>query len=186
MSTNNLLPVLHFTPELLPEPLRIWVMDIAKRQNTAPDYVAVTAIVALSTVIGRKVRIYPKRYDDWLVVPNLWAMLIGRPSAGKTPAMREALKPLRALATDALEQFKINTAKYKATVKLQELKAKAAEKNARKALEDGNEELAMQLLTEAKTSLPPTQPRYIVNDATVEKLGELLNQNPNGLLLERD
>ena len=29
-------------------------------------------------------------------------------------------------------------------------------------------------------------PRLIVNDATVEKLGELLNQNPRGLLLIRD
>ncbi len=28
--------------------------------------------------------------------------------------------------------------------------------------------------------------RYIVNDATVEKIGELLNQNPRGLLLVRD
>src|SRR5439155_27020832 len=28
--------------------------------------------------------------------------------------------------------------------------------------------------------------RYVVNDATVEKLGELLNQNPNGVLLFRD
>jgi putative DNA primase/helicase len=28
--------------------------------------------------------------------------------------------------------------------------------------------------------------RYLVNDATVEKLGELLNHNPNGLLLFRD
>ena len=29
-------------------------------------------------------------------------------------------------------------------------------------------------------------PRIIVNDATVEKLGELLNENPRGLLLVRD
>ena len=32
----------------------------------------------------------------------------------------------------------------------------------------------------------PSCPRLIVNDATVEKLGELLNENPNGLLLTRD
>src|SRR4029453_7681695 len=32
----------------------------------------------------------------------------------------------------------------------------------------------------------PVQTRYIVNDPTVEKLGELLNENPNGLLLFRD
>ena len=28
--------------------------------------------------------------------------------------------------------------------------------------------------------------RYVVNDSTVEKLGELLNENPNGVLLFRD
>ena len=33
---------------------------------------------------------------------------------------------------------------------------------------------------------PPVEKRYLVNDATVEKLGELLNHHPNGLLLFRD
>ena len=34
--------------------------------------------------------------------------------------------------------------------------------------------------------MPPTLRRYIINDATVEKLGELLAENPDGLLLYRD
>jgi hypothetical protein len=33
---------------------------------------------------------------------------------------------------------------------------------------------------------PPIRRRYIVNDPTVEKLGEILNQNPAGVLLFRD
>ncbi|GAA5105678.1 hypothetical protein GCM10023261_05280 [Bartonella jaculi] len=33
-----------------------------------------------------------------------------------------------------------------------------------------------------KTSMP----RLIINDATIEKLGELLQENPRGLLLVRD
>ena len=33
---------------------------------------------------------------------------------------------------------------------------------------------------------PPVAKRYLVNDTTVEKLGELLNHHPNGLLLFRD
>ena len=37
----------------------------------------------------------------------------------------------------------------------------------------------------SSTVLAPC-PRLVVNDATVEKLGELLNENPNGLLLIRD
>src|SRR5438128_6910695 len=35
-------------------------------------------------------------------------------------------------------------------------------------------------------STPPVAKRYLVNDTTVEKLGELLNHHPNGLLLFRD
>jgi putative DNA primase/helicase len=33
---------------------------------------------------------------------------------------------------------------------------------------------------------PPARIRYIVNDATVEKLGEMLCQNPNGIMMFRD
>ena len=32
----------------------------------------------------------------------------------------------------------------------------------------------------------PTQRRYMTNDATIEKIGELLNENPVGLLQFRD
>jgi hypothetical protein len=46
------------------------------------------------------------------------------------------------------------------------------------------EEGAEGLSQEGKEDL--SCPRLIVNDATVEKLGELLNENPNGLLLTRD
>lgn len=35
----------------------------------------------------------------------------------------------------------------------------------------------------ARREPPPVEQRYLVNDTTVEKLGEVLNQNPNGLLL---
>ncbi|KOR31403.1 hypothetical protein TI04_01035 [Achromatium sp. WMS2] len=172
---------------MLPSPFNDWVMDIAKRQSTPPDYVAVAALTAISIVIGRKVRIYPKRYDDWLVVPNLWSMLVGRPSSGKTPAMREALKPLHKVAELAIEKFRVELTKYKAGLKLRELKVKVTEKKARTALADGDEKLAQQLLVDI-VDVPaiPVEPRYIVNDTTIEKLGELLNQNPNGLLLERD
>ena len=37
-----------------------------------------------------------------------------------------------------------------------------------------------------ETSEKPVCRRYEVNDSTIEKLGELLAQNPNGLLLVRD
>src|SRR6266851_2930744 len=56
----------------------------------------------------------------------------------------------------------------------------------RAAVEDEvpTEELRQQF--EAMRYTPPVAKRYLVNDTTVEKLGELLNHHPNGLLLFRD
>ena len=35
------------------------------------------AMIVAAGVIGRKIGIRPKKHDDWLVIPNLWAVLIG-------------------------------------------------------------------------------------------------------------
>lgn len=71
---------------------------------------------------------------------------------------------------------------------LAELGAKATRSQASKLLKAGDREGARRLLKEAggdDEELPP-EPRLIINDSTVEKLGELLNENQNGLLLIRD
>ncbi len=44
----------------------------------------------------------------------------------------------------------------------------------------------MQLLGDAEGQRKPHERRYSTNDSTVEKLGELLADNPNGLLVFRD
>ncbi|RYF53525.1 MAG: DUF3987 domain-containing protein, partial [Comamonadaceae bacterium] len=43
-------PVQPFDPELLPEALRCWVIDIAHRMQCPPDFPAVGAVVALSSL----------------------------------------------------------------------------------------------------------------------------------------
>ncbi len=89
---------------LIPPVLAPWLCDICERTQIPLDYVAAPAIVALSSVIGRTVGIYPKQRDDWLCVPNLWGVVIGRPGVLKSPALAEALKPLRRLALQAQEE----------------------------------------------------------------------------------
>ena len=178
-----------FRAELLPASLRHWVMDIAKRMQCPPDYPAVTAMVALSAVIGRKVGIRPKRRDSGFeVIPNLWGALVGRPSAVKSPSMAEALKPLRRLEIEAREQFEEEQKRHAVESQMAEMQRDQWEKEARAAIKSGKAELARDLLMKAQggDADPPSRRRYIVNDATVEKLGELLNENPTGLLLARD
>ena len=61
-------------------------MDIAERMQCPPDFPAAAAVVALGSVIGRRCGIRPKRQDDWMVVPNLWGAVIGRPVTRGLPA----------------------------------------------------------------------------------------------------
>src|SRR5258707_9845820 len=42
-----------------------------------------------------------ERQDDWAVVPTLWGLAVGAPGSMKSPALAEALRPLRRLVTDA-------------------------------------------------------------------------------------
>ncbi len=186
---SDLPEVAQFTDKLLPESLRPWVMDIARRMQCPPDYPAVAAMVGLSSVIGRKVGIRPKARDDGFeVIPNLWGLLIGRPSELKSPAMAEALKPLKQLEAKARGQHEQDLQQHAIDTQLAEMRKDEKTKEARGAVKEGKNGLARDLLRQAQEAIPeqPTRRRYIVNDATVEKLGELLNQNPTGLLLERD
>jgi Protein of unknown function (DUF3987) len=71
-------PVMPFDPEFLPDAIAPWVMDIAERMQCPPDFVAVSAMVALGSALGRKVAVRPQRFTDWYEVPNLWGLNVGR------------------------------------------------------------------------------------------------------------
>ena len=90
-----------FEPKLLPEAFRPWIQDIADRMQCPMDFPAVSVMVAIASVVGRKVVIRPKKHDDWRVVPNLWGGVVGRPGVLKTPAIQEPLRPLCRLEYDA-------------------------------------------------------------------------------------
>ena len=184
----ELLPVMTFNPEWLPEPLRDWVKDIAYRMQSPIDYPAIGAMVAYSAIAGKRLSIHPKRYDDWVIVPNLWGCVIGRPSAKKTPALQEVLKPLYRLEYDAKDEYEVQKKEWIREQTLQELKNDDAKKNAAKAVKAGDTEGAKKFLSSIGNAdeSEPSRKRYVVNDATIEKLGELLAENPNGLLLFRD
>jgi len=177
-----------FSGDLLPETLRRYVLDVSDRQQSPPDFVAVAMLCGLGAVVGNKVRIRPKQLDDWTVVPNLWGAIIGPPSAMKSPAMDSALAPAFILQGEMRRLWQERCAVIAEDAMLSELGAKASKSQASKLLKAGDREGARRLLKEAGgdgEELPP-EPRLIVNDSTVEKLGELLNENQNGLLLIRD
>ena len=189
---NGLPPVDIFDPVMLPECLRPWIEDIAERMQVPLDYLAAGAMVVISSLVGRKVGIYPKKRDDWIVIPNLWGMIVGRSALLKSPALAEILKPLGRLIADAHEAHKEELAEYEIKAMIAEAEGKAHKKNieqlAQQAAKSGDRSKLMEAAkTEgAEAPEPPTLRRYKTEDATVEKIGDLLIENPKGILNHRD
>ena len=182
---NTLPSVDPFDAELLPVALRAWVMDIAHRMQCPADFPAVAALVALSSLIGARAVIQPKARDDWQVVPNLWGAVVGRPGVKKSPALGEALKPLHRLQANEFELWQAAHDAWALDCKVLAMQNDANDKKA-KGLAGKDPAAARALLEPMDTPAEPTARRFIVNDATVEKLGELMQQNPWGTLSYRD
>ncbi len=180
-------PVLPFDYDLLPESLRPWIRDVAERIQCPPDFPAIAAMIAIATVVGRKIGLRPKRRDDWLVVPNLWGIAIGPPSVMKTPAIQEPLKALKRLEIEAKKQFDEKTREFAAQQLVAEQRMQVAKTAIRKSLAKGSGDALAEAQKALQNDTPsPIRKRYFVNDSTVEKLGEILNENPNGVLVFRD
>ena len=107
-------PVPAFAADLLPDAMRPWVEDIAERMQCPLDFPAVGAMIALAGAVGRRVGIRPKLRDSWMVVPNLWGLLIGRPGIMKSPPLKEVLKPVHRLEIRAAEEYAKEMLAYKA------------------------------------------------------------------------
>ena len=177
--------VAQFDFALLPETLQPWARDICERVQCPPDYVAVTIMAALGAVIGRKIGIRPQERTDWIEYPNQWGLCVGRPGVLKSPAMEAALSPLKRLAVTASEAYRAAIDEYERGAKLAKLQAEAGEKAAKsKLFKNPLADVSGDIVDDELEV--PTLKRYIANDTSAESLGELLRQNPNGLLVFRD
>jgi hypothetical protein len=139
----------------------------------------------MSSIIGLKVGIRPQRSTDWTVVCNLWALIVGRPGVLKSPALEAALSPLKRLISKALADHEAVNCDFQTEQAVFKLQMEAKEKEARAKLKNDSGADVADLLRVDSTE-PPTLKRYMVNDSTPAALGELLRQNPNGLLVYRD
>jgi hypothetical protein len=182
------LPMLPSVPDfpigVLPKDLRGWVKDAADRARFRPDFAAVAIMSALGSVIGRKLGIRLKQFDDWTEYANVWGVLVGSPSSLKSPAMRDAMRPFKALQVRADEANEAERKDYEADVTAFKLRKEGRKKAAVKALtKDPN--ATIDLGGDAAPDEPIAR-TYWTSDVNEASLGVLLKNNPNGVLIERD
>jgi hypothetical protein len=175
-------PVLPYREGMLPEALRPYLADVAERSRFQFDYLAVAAMSALGSAVGRRCAAFPKRLDDWHEYPNLWAAIIGRPGAMKSPALNAMLSPLRAIESQWATEYQDDLSQYEAALLRAKIQRRGDIARAEKSAKKGE---AFDLPNVADPE-PPICKRLLTSDATEAKLGELLFQNPHGITVELD
>lgn len=174
-------------PKMPPEmfgPAWPLLSDMAQGAGAPIDYVAVSFLAVVASLIGGKRKVRPYDSADWSEPCTLWAGLVGDPSSGKSPALDRTTNALREMervhATDHgdmlncwrgdCERAKVEWASYQILVK-----------------EASKEGIATPPVPEG--AVEPRQPqrrRLLVQDSTPEKLAEILSGNPAGTLHLRD
>ncbi len=182
----ELLPVDPFPLEALPDTFAPWVQDVTDRMRCPPDYVAVPMLVAAASLVARHVGIRPQARSDWTERGNLWAMLVGRPGQMKSPAMAQALGPIERLEALAASAFNDEVANFEGAALVAKVRADAAMSAAKAALKKDSAADVSALLAAPDELAEPVRKRFVVNDATYEKLGAILSENPGGVLSVRD
>jgi hypothetical protein len=180
---------------LLPKPLSAWIKDRADRAKLPLEMIAIPAITAAGCVIGRRIGLQPFTYDYFYVVPNLWAAVIARSGALKSYCIAEGTRPLRRLAELAYARYtaevELNTVKVtriKAEIDAikQQMVAVAKGKSIPSGASLDDLEVRLQAKLKSLSDVTAKEKRYITQDATIEKLCELLADNPQGMMVLRD
>lgn len=146
-----------FPLELLPRHLRDFVNYLSTSTGADVSACAMTALAACSGALDQEFSLKMKRSGKWYVKPRLWVMLVGDPSSKKSPVMSACIAPIRAWEGVGVKSYAKEYARWK---------------------EDKERQ---------KEEPEPTKPtRYLLNEVTTEKLGEILSRQDRGIMVEQD
>ena len=171
-----------FPLEVLSPNLREVIRRTSKGAGVTHAHIAVPLLGISSGLVGYSRRI--KATASWFQPATCWTALIGYSGTGKTPG----LNVTRRAAKQVEQSRKKDEEKRKRDHESRKLTAKAVrehwEKKVKEATEAGVPPPAMPENAVDPGKYVPI--RLIVNDGTIERLAELLQARPHGIVLVRD
>jgi Protein of unknown function (DUF3987) len=160
-----------FPLELLPEVLRDYIAAAAEALVCDPAFIALPVLIAAGGVIGNSRVVTLKK--TWREPAIYWGCVIADSSTLKSPALDIATAPLEKIERSLLRDFR-------EAFSLWEQEVVCWENAGGKRTKEWAGEV-----TYPKPLRPP-EGRLLISDITVEKVAELVSQNPKGLILCMD
>jgi hypothetical protein len=167
-----------FPLDCLGAPVREWVERAARGAGVTPAHVAVPALGIASSLIGMARR--AKASKSWTQPMTCWTAIVGASGTGKTPGIDTIKRALAQINRD-------NRSKSADLQRKHEEKAGLAKATRTKWNKEVEEAIAA---NRAPPPMPPeamelgkfVAPQLYVSNATVERLGELLQARQQGML----
>jgi putative DNA primase/helicase len=158
-----------FPVDALPQSCRRFVKEAATAIGCAPDLVAVPLLGLLSSAIGNSRQVQLKR--GWKESAALFAVVVAEPGDKKTPAQKAALAPLWQAQKRLKTEYQAEHEVFEEELRRWEVERKTAGKEAEPAPARPKE---------------PVLRSVVVDDVTVERLADILDENPRGVTSAQD
>ena len=161
-----------FPIEALPDALRLWVEAEAIATQTPLALPAMLSLAAVSSTIAGRIVVEPRH--GWREPSNVYVAVLLDPANRKSRVFSDATAPLVKYETELVEAARPGVAR--GLSERRQLQHRLADLE-RKAAKNGDVEASQEAgeLAEQLDALPePVLPKLIVDDATGEKLGDML------------
>lgn len=164
-----------FPIQALPINLQQWVIAESEATQTSPDLAAFLALAAIAAACQRKIEICVK--ENYTEPLSVYIIIALEPGNRKSAVFRHATKPIYEYETSQAQVLKDSVAASQSEYEVWRKRVKHAQDDAAKAIpEEYNAKmsLAKELAVEFSKMKPLVPPRYVVDDATTEKIVSLL------------
>lgn len=158
-----------FDPAAWPAPIADYALDVARRVGGDPSIAAWTMLAMVAGILPDAIKIQPRQHDTgWTESARIWVASIGSPATKKSPMGGSVLRAVHHAQSQMTEDYQAAIGPYE---------------RARKAWERAS---AKDPDTAGDEPVKPRHERLLVEDATLEAIGELLQANPGGIVSVQD
>ena len=167
-----------FDSLVIPSAIRNRSNDVAVGLGIPPEITAVLGLAVVGGSISNKCSVNPMHHMGrwWDNVPNLWSVIVAPPGSNKSAAIDSMIEPYLKEHIELDEKFKQEYSEYLSDKKKFDITYKEFVK--KKKFDPDVEE--------PKMPVAPKQKELIVDDASYEAIGELLNNSDQGLISKHD
>ncbi|MDB2421867.1 YfjI family protein [Paracoccaceae bacterium] len=168
---KTLQPVLRKVPtfdiKMLPDILVPFVKDVSERMGQPADFVAIPLMISAAAALGSRWAVCPKTFDkSWRESAVLWGGVVARSGAKKSPCISIATKPIQNIEQGLDQDYQLAHSFYLSAKKQYDTSAK----NSKGSSPTG------------PAPVEPKRQRAIVQDASYQKVTQMMSDSPCGLL----